>query len=46
MVPAMCRAPGTGNPANVTLAAWVKLGSADSNGSEVISLGDSGAAAR
>ena len=30
-----------GNPANVTLAAWVKLGSADSNGSEVISLGDS-----
>ncbi|MCA9061772.1 MAG: DUF4347 domain-containing protein, partial [Planctomycetaceae bacterium] len=30
-----------GNPANLTLAAWVKLTAADSQGSEVISLGDS-----
>ena len=30
-----------GNPGNVTLAAWVKLSSADVSGSEVISLGDS-----
>ena len=30
-----------GNPANVTLAAWVNLTSADTNGAEVISLGDS-----
>ncbi len=29
-----------GNPANVTLAAWVNLSSADSNGAEVLSLGD------
>ena len=30
-----------GNPANVTLAAWVNLSSADAGGAEVISLGDS-----
>ncbi|MCB1870742.1 MAG: DUF2341 domain-containing protein, partial [Gammaproteobacteria bacterium] len=30
-----------GNPANVTLAAWVNLTAADTSGSEVISLGDS-----
>jgi hypothetical protein len=30
-----------GNPANVTLAAWVNLTTADTNGAEVISLGDS-----
>ena len=30
-----------GNPANVTLAAWVNLTIADSGGAEVISLGDS-----
>jgi protocadherin Fat 4 len=30
-----------GNPPNLTLAGWVKLTTADSNGSEVISIGDS-----
>ncbi|MEZ6135354.1 MAG: LamG-like jellyroll fold domain-containing protein [Pirellulaceae bacterium] len=30
-----------GNPANLTLAAWVNLTTADSGGSEVISIGDS-----
>ncbi len=29
-----------GNPANVTLAAWVNLTTTDTNGAEVISLGD------
>jgi VCBS repeat-containing protein len=30
-----------GNPSNLTLAAWVNLATADTQGSEVISLGDS-----
>lgn len=30
-----------GNPSDITLAAWVNLTTADSNGAEIISLGDS-----